>query len=149
MLRVESYPLMGYCYPFQAMRGIVMPKSKKPARIPPAVSPEQALEIVSRLDLVAARFSGQIDELESAVGMFMLGRLFGWKVLVLIHNKRTIRKYEEILGINIREEFQEEGPFADKSLALEVAKKLGNFWKAVSGDLKDDELRAKRRELAS
>jgi predicted transcriptional regulator len=72
----------------------------------------------------------------------------GWKVLALIHNKRTIRKYEEILGINVREEFDEEGPFADKSIALNVVKKLGTFWKAVNGIEKDSELREKRRELA-
>jgi hypothetical protein len=63
---------------------------------------------------------------------------------VLIHNKRTIRKYEEVLGVNIREVLPEAGPFAYKSVAYEAALKLGNFWKAVSGDLKIGD----RRELA-
>ena len=61
----------------------------------------------------------------------------------MIHNKRTTRKYEEILGINIREEFDEEGPLAHKSHAYMLAKKLGQYWKAVSGDLKVEN----RREL--
>ena len=95
-----------------------------------------ASEMLERLDAVACGFRGQFDELESALGMFVLGRLVGWKVLVLIHNKRTIRKYEEILGISIREAFPEEGPLAHKSVAYKVAKKLGNYWKAVSGDVK-------------
>ncbi len=68
--------------------------------------------------------------------MLHLGRLFGWRVLVLIHNKRTIRKYEEILGINIREAFPEEGPLVEKSLGYTSAKKLGDFWKAARGEVK-------------
>lgn len=95
-----------------------------------------------------ASFQGQFDELEAAIGMLHLGDHLGWKPLVLIHNKRTIRKYEEILGINIREFFPEEGPSADRSLGYKIAKKIGNFWKAVSGEVKDDALKAQRRELA-
>ena len=95
-----------------------------------------------------ARFTGQLDEFEAAVGMMHLGYHLGWKPLVLIHNKRTIRKYEQFLGINVREMFKDEGPSAERSLGYSVAKKLGNFWKAVSGELKDDQLREQRRELA-
>lgn len=125
-----------------------MPKAQKPPRQIPLVDVNDAHALVVRLDEIAARFKGQFPDLESAIGMYMVGRLFGWKVLVLIHNKRTIRKYEEILGINIREEFPEEGEFADKSIALNLVKKIGSFWKAVSGELKDDELRERRKELA-
>lgn len=95
-----------------------------------------------------ARFQGQLDEFEAAVGMMHLGYQLGWRPLVLIHNKRTIRKYEDILGINVREMFKEEGPSVERSLGYSVAKKLGNFWKAVSGELKNDQLREQRRELA-
>ena len=95
-----------------------------------------------------ARFSGQLDELEAALGMLQLGEHLGWKPLVLVHNKRTIRKYEEILGISVREFFPPEGPSADRSLGYTIAKKIGNFWKAVSGEIKDDELKEVRREIA-
>ncbi|MEI7431137.1 MAG: hypothetical protein WCL27_11840 [Betaproteobacteria bacterium] len=124
-----------------------MPKPTKPPRPIPLVDINDAHALVMRLDEITARYQGPFDELESAIGMYMVGRLMGWKVLLIIHNKRTIRKYEEILGINVREEFQEEGPFADKSIALTLVKKLGGFWKAVSGEHKDEELKEKRREL--
>jgi hypothetical protein len=58
----------------------------------------------------------------------------GWKPLLVIHNKRTIKKYEEILGINAREEFPEVGPYADRSMAWGIVEGLSNFWKAVNGD---------------
>jgi hypothetical protein len=95
-----------------------------------------------------ASFYGPIDEYEAAVGMMHLGYHVGWKPLVLIHNKRTLRKYQDILDIDIREMFPEEGPSWERSLGYRIAKKLGNFWKAVSGELKDDQLREQRRELA-
>jgi hypothetical protein len=82
------------------------------------------------------RFEGQLDELESALGMLRMGHHFGWRVLVLIHDKRTVRKYEEILGINVREYFHEEGPSADRCRGYRIAKTLKDFWKAVRGEVK-------------
>lgn len=125
-----------------------MPKATKPLRPIPPVDKNEAHALVSHLDERIARFRGDFSELEAAIGMYMVGRLVGWKVLVLLHNKRTIKKYEDILEIKVREAFPEEGPFVDKSVAYELVKKLGSFWKAVSGEIKDDELKEKRRELA-
>ena len=90
-----------------------------------------------------AQFSGSLEELEKAIGMLMLGYHFGWKVLLLVHSKRTIRKYEKILGIQIKEFFEPEGPSAKRSMGLDLAKKIGNFWQVVSGDIKVEN----RREI--
>jgi hypothetical protein len=119
----------------------------KPARkvVIPPLSPEEALALSKRLDDVTRNYRGHFDELENALGMMFLGRLVGWKVLVLIHNKRTIRKYEEILGIEVREEFPEEGPLTYKSGAYSFIQRAGEFWKGVSGDIKIP----KRRTLDS
>lgn len=51
----------------------------------------------------------------------MLRGYVGWKVLVLVHIKRTIRKYEEILGIDVRELFAEEGPSAMRSIGYQAS----------------------------
>jgi hypothetical protein len=125
----------------EPQRGNEMTTLKKQP-IPP-LSPKEALQYIEIVNKATDKFVGQFDELENAIGMLMIGRLVGWKVLVLIHNKRSIRKYEAILGINVREMFPEEGPFAAKSLGYKAALALGNFWKAVSGDLQIDD----RREL--
>lgn len=111
----------------------------------PSLSAEEALRYVSIIDKAAENFRGQADELENAIGMLMIGRIYGWRVLVIVHNKRTIKKYEEILNINIREMFPPEGPFAHKSLGYKIASKVSNFWKAVSGDIKIEN----RREIGS
>lgn len=111
----------------------------------PQLSPEEKEQYFEIITRATESFHGQIDELENAIGMLMTGRLFGWRVLIIMHNKRTIRKYEEILGINIREMFPPEGPLAYKSLGYKIARKVSNFWKVVSGDVKIDS----RREIGS
>ena len=63
-----------------------------------------------------------------------MGHHMGWKVLYLLHSKTTIRKYEEILGIKIRDLFPEEGPSAYRSRGLRIAKAASNFWKVISGE---------------
>lgn len=83
-----------------------------------------------------AKFSGQLDELESALGFLRLGFAYGWKPLTIIHSKKTFRKYENILGIEAREFFPEETATSERSVGYAFAKKLSNFWKAVSGDIK-------------
>ncbi|HVS25781.1 MAG TPA: hypothetical protein VHE58_00465 [Burkholderiales bacterium] len=79
-------------------------------------------------------FHGQANELESAIGMLFVGRKMGWKIMLLVHDKRTIKKYEDILGgIDVRKEFPPLGPLHTKSLAWKLMKGVTNFWKAVTG----------------
>lgn len=111
-----------------------MAKNKLDIKIP-SVSPEEAQRLVRIADTATKHFEGDFGELESALGMFFVGRLVGWRVIVLIHNKRTIKKYEEILGIDIRKEFAEQGPFVEKSLGYRIVRQAKEFWKAVSGEV--------------
>jgi len=107
-------------------------------------SMERAAELERVEREAIANFKGQLDELSGALGLLRLGDHFGWRVLFIIHSKRTIRKYENILGITAREFFEEEGPSADRSMGYTFAKKLSNFWKAVSGETKVEN----RREIS-
>jgi len=83
-----------------------------------------------------ANFQGDLDKLESALGMLRMGHHYGWKVLYIIHSKKTVRNYEGILGIKIREIFPETGPSSCRSIGLNLAMRFSNFWKVVGGDTK-------------
>ena len=112
-----------------------MPRRKQPSKIPLAeitLAQEDQLRRIERDAIL--NFEGQFDELEKALGILRLGHHVGWKPLVLIHSKKTIAKFEEILGIKLRETFPAEGPSADRSFGYRMAKQLANFWKAVSGE---------------
>jgi hypothetical protein len=103
----------------------------------PRATPEQAHERYSFIDKAIRRIpNGKygIDEVESAVGMYVLAHYLGWKVLYFVHSKKTIKKYEEILGVKLSEAFDEFGPDADRTNAYKIIRTVSNFWKLVSGD---------------
>jgi hypothetical protein len=100
------------------------------------LTPEEKIQLQEIEDQALINFKGMLDELESALGMLRMGHHFGWRMLYILHSKKTIRKYEEILNIKIRDIFPEEGPSADRSVGLALAKQASNFWKVVSGEIK-------------
>ncbi|MBT5293422.1 MAG: hypothetical protein HOH29_09315 [Cellvibrionales bacterium] len=106
------------------------------------LSDEQKIAAFDKVGTVIAGFAGSLEDLEKAVGMLMMGYHFGWKVLLLVHSKRTIKKYEKILDIDIKEFFPAEGPSAKRSMGLGLAKQIGNFWQVVSGDIKVENRRS-------
>jgi len=100
------------------------------------ITEKKAKEISILTSEATLRFRGNIHHLEMAIGMLTIGRELGWKPLLLIHDKKTIRRSEEILGVNFRELFPEIGKNADKSVAWKLVQKASNFWKAVRGETK-------------
>jgi hypothetical protein len=113
--------------------------SKTPTRLKTArLSPEQSARAAEVIQGAVERFTGSFDKLKAAIGLYMLGHYVGWRVLVLLHSKTTIRKYERILDIKVREEFPEMGPESDRSIFFRAAQAVSNFWKVVSGEIKLD-----------
>ncbi len=96
-------------------------------------TPDEIERFVAVTEKAIRRYSGDLGELESAIGMFAIGRHLGWKVLYILHSKKTIRKYEEILDIAVRKEFKEVGPDATRSNGYRLLETVSNFWKAISG----------------
>lgn len=87
------------------------------------------------IDIAIRNFKGQLPTLEAAIGAWIVGEKLGWKVLYLVHDKSTIRKYEKILDVNFKEILPDETPLSKKSLAFEAVQKVSNFWKAVKGEI--------------
>jgi len=119
----------------------------KKKRKTPFATDAEAIQRYDLMDIATREFAGQLDELESALGMYVLVDHVGWKVLHLIHSKRTIKKYEEILGISVTETFEPEGPDADRARVFKFMKDLSNYWKAVSGEEKLPMDREARRSI--
>ncbi|WP_146162040.1 hypothetical protein [Nitrosomonas oligotropha] len=94
--------------------------------------PDELLQIAQTAIL---NYSGEIDVLNSALGMLFTGYYYGWRFLYIVHSKRTIRKYEKVLNIKVNEFFQPTDSLSHRSAGLVEAKKHSNFWKCVSGDI--------------
>lgn len=99
-------------------------------------SPERIAELNNIARSAIANYKGQAPTLETAIGMLFVGDHLGWKSLSLIHSRRTLRKYETILGIQIKEFFPEHTKTAERTIAYKALAKISNFWKAVSGEIK-------------
>lgn len=109
-----------------------MPQGERVAKLS-AVQADQLRQIESN---AIASFQGDLTQLETALGMLRLGHHVGWRVLYIIHSKKTIRNYEDILGIKVREVFPETGPSSYRSFGFNLAMRFPNFWKVVSGEIK-------------
>lgn len=82
-------------------------------------------------------FRGNGSTLESALGALVMGQYFGWRVLKLMHNPSTYRRYEKVLGIEFKdvcEEITELGK--RKSVGYAITEKLGSFWAVIMGKRK-------------
>lgn len=117
-------------------KSILPTPTKKMAQEVAKLTPGQLEEIHDITYKAIANFKGQADKLETAIGALILGYQVGWRVLFVIHNKRTIRQYEAILGITFRDFFLEEGSASQRSIGYKYAKKIQKFWQVVSGDIK-------------
>lgn len=111
--------------------------TKTPKRAVPLPTDEEAAARYKVMDAVIRQDRDfYIDELEAALGMYMLAHHFGWRVLYFVHSKKTIRKYEDLLGLKLSEHFEEYGPAAERTNAFKLIQTVSNFWKAISGEEK-------------
>ena len=95
------------------------------------------VDLVKLIDKSIMKFHGNSEELENAIGAFLVGRKIGWKPLFLIHSPRSINKYEAIIGVKFREVMPDVGPKAKDSIAWKIAQTVSNFWKLVKGEIPD------------
>lgn len=92
--------------------------------------------VIALIDAAVNDFDGNLNDLGSAIGMLVLSRRYGWKVMLLIHSPSTVRKYLKILGLkSLRDVSPEVGELADRSNAWRLVSGTSNFWKVVRGQI--------------
>ncbi|WP_293367907.1 hypothetical protein [Nevskia sp.] len=91
-------------------------------------------ELVALIENSFDCFQGSADSWESAVGMMFLGKYMGWKIVHLVHSQATVKKYEKILGINVKTDFDPITDASRRSNAWKAIEGFSNFWKAVKGE---------------
>jgi hypothetical protein len=94
---------------------------------------QRTQELLEKFDKLCETRKGDLIDLERAIGTYFVGRRLGWKVLFILHDIKTIRKYEKILGIEFKKEFEGYEDQAKRTNIYWVLQKVSNFWKAVSG----------------
>ncbi len=93
-------------------------------------------EMQKVIDTAIDDFNGSLSNLSNAVGMLVVGRRYGWRVILLTHSPSTIRKYLKILGLKtLRDVLPEVGELANRSNSWRLVEGTTNFWKAVRGQI--------------
>lgn len=80
-----------------------------------------------------AKFEGYGGDLQAALGALVLGRHYGMRALRIMHSPATIRKYDRVLGIKLKDHCPQKTHLSDKILGVRFANKIGAFWDVVTG----------------
>lgn len=87
------------------------------------------------VDLAVKNFSGMSDKLSAALGALALGEYLGWRGLLFVHDRRTLRGFEEILGFAFKDALPEQTEYTERLLGYRIADKLGKFWAVVKNEI--------------
>lgn len=89
-------------------------------------------ELNEKIEQLAKEYHGQLDDLYAIVGMVVMGRHFGWKVIRLTSRRGHWALANKCFG-DVKKLLPERGLYAHRSVGLRIADKLGNFWDIVRG----------------
>lgn len=94
-------------------------------------------ELLDLFDIICQAwhdYEGQCDVIESAIGALILGRLVGYDGLRVVHSWKTLRNYEEILGVAFKD-LPERTADSRRVNGIRYAEKFKKFWKALAGGI--------------
>ena len=95
------------------------------------------LELIKK---VALEYEGDLTRLGSAFGCLFMCKIYGYKVIRLAYDAKTVAKYEKFFqridpDFKFKNYSQELGPLADRSVALRLVREMGKFWAVVRGEV--------------
>lgn len=87
-------------------------------------------ELMQKIEEVTSGFQGDISHLYEAVGMIVVGRLFGWRVMRLVSARRAWPDAIKLFG-DPKQLMPERGKYAYKSVGLKIVDELGEYWDVI------------------
>jgi hypothetical protein len=102
-------------------------------------------QMIKKIDDVISNFDGQLDDLTAAVGMVMVGRLYGWRVIRLVNSRRHWMLACKLFG-DLKEFLPDRGALHKKSVGLAIIDKVGDYWDFVNGKVGRDDLPLHQRK---
>lgn len=103
-------------------------------------------EMLNLMEIKASEFTGIGGDLISAVGILVLSRFYGWRVMRLIASRRQWNVTVKIFG-DIKKMTPDRGQYARKSVGLALADKIGDYWSYMRGQKNSKEDPEKGRQM--
>ena len=92
-------------------------------------------ELAQAIDKVCSEYHGQLDDLYQSIGLLVAGQLFGWRVMRLVSHRSIWRLATTLFG-DLKQLMPERGIFAHRSIGLQMADQLDEYWKIIQGVVK-------------
>jgi len=89
-------------------------------------------ELDAKITEVCGNFVGQLDDLYAAVGLIVVGRRFGWRVMRLVASRRHWSVAVKLFG-DPKTWMDQRGVFYRKSVALKIIDGVGDYWAFIRG----------------
>lgn len=98
---------------------------------------EESADLISDEDVMTIcraweEYAGSVEVIEAAIGALIVGRLVGYDGLRVVHSWKTLRNYEDILGVKFREILQPTTRDSDRINGVRYAKKFKALWRALA-----------------
>jgi hypothetical protein len=103
-------------------------------------------ELLKLIDRQAETFKGQITTLYQVVGIIVVGRLFGWRVVRLTIRPSVWRQIGQLFG-DPKELMPERGRLAHRSVGLKITDELGEYWSIIRGSTSREEISSTDRKM--
>ena len=89
-------------------------------------------ELNAKIEQVCEDFHGQIDDLYAAVGLIVVGRRYGWRVMRLVSSRRHWTVTTKLFG-DPKQLMREKGRLYGKSLGCKMIDEIGGYWDFIKG----------------
>lgn len=86
------------------------------------------MEISKKLQHTIRTYEGDLKLLETAVGAYVIGQMYGHRVISVCHSPSTVARCNRILGFQLQEVCPAITPLSMRVNGIRLAKKLGDFW---------------------
>lgn len=92
------------------------------------------INVDADIESVIKSYEGDPAVLESALGAYLIGQYYGWRVVRLVHTGDTIRKYSQILGFSLKDALPDRTALSRRCRGIRIADRLGAYWAVVRGE---------------
>jgi hypothetical protein len=85
------------------------------------------------LEHIIATYRGSCQPLENALGALCMGKVYGYKVIRVMHAGVSYTKYQELLDLRFSDWCSPETPLSARHRGYQLALKAKNFWDLIRG----------------
>lgn len=89
-------------------------------------------ELTSKIDEVCRDFQGQLDDLYATIGIVVMGRRYGSRVMRLVSSRRHWGLMVKLFG-DPNLIMRERDVCTHKSIGLEYIDKVSDYWEVIKG----------------